>query len=359
MRVTYRLGLLVVTLSLWASALDAQIATCGQAQVTHVMRQLPNYQRAVEVSAATTLPVAFCPLQLQTEAWVDAIAPSYVTIKRSLYSAAVYQARNVPSYGMWHSTAKHFVLTSPNWTDLGRTFAFAVLYEPPSAGNQCEIQASDCPEGYEFMPAQCNCKTLSPILIDTLGDGFRLTSAEDGVEFDLDDNGNPTERVAWTEPDSDDGWLVLDRNDNGQIDSGAELFGSKTPAYADAIDPRTANGFEALLMTEGPTYGGGVPDGIIDARDAIYSRLRVWLDRNHDGKADAGELHSLGSLGIVALGTNYKKVGRRDQHGNEFSLAGEMTVRDARGRLTKRKMYDVYLTVFPSQEIAETSARRW
>jgi hypothetical protein len=346
-----------MALSLWSSALDAQIATCGQPQVTHVMRQMPNYQRAVEVSAATTMPVAFCPLQLQTEAWVDAIAPSYVSIKRALYSAAVYQARNVPTYGMWHSTAKHFVITSPTWTDLGRTFAFAVLYAPPSTGDQCEIQASDCPEGYEFAPAQCNCKTLSPILIDTAGDGFRLTSAEAGVEFDLDADGNPSERVAWTEADSDDGWLVLDRNGNGQIDSGAELFGSKTPAYADAPEPRTANGFDALFMIEGPTYGGGVPDGMIDARDAIYSRLRVWLDINHNGSADPGELHSLSSLGIVSLGTSYKKVGRRDQHGNEFSLAGEMTVRDAHGVLVKRKIYDVYLTVFPSQAMAESGAR--
>ena len=358
MRVTYRLGLLVVTLSFWASGLDAQIPSCGQPQVTHVMRQLPNYQRAVEVSAATTMPIAFCPLQLQTEAWVDALSPSYVSIKRALYSAAVYQARSVPTYGMWHSTAKHWVLTSPSWTDLGRTFAFAVLYAPPSAGNQCEIQASDCPEGYEFMPAQCNCKTLSPILIDTSGDGYRLTGADEGVEFDLDDNGNPGERVAWTEPDSDDGWLVLDRNGNGKIDSGAELFGSKTPAYADAVDPRTMNGFEALLLTEGPSYGRSVADGIIDARDAIYSRLRVWLDRDHNGKADAGELQSLGSLGIVSIGTTYKKVGRRDRHGNEFSLAGEMTVRDAHGRLATRRVYDVYLTVFPSQATADTHARR-
>src|SRR6185295_14248035 len=118
-RVTYRLGLLVVTLSFWASGLDAQIPSCGQPQVTHVMRQLPNYQRAVEVSAATTMPIAFCPLQLQTEAWVDALSPPYVSVKRALYSAAVYQARNVPTYGTWHSTAKHWVLTAPSWTDLG------------------------------------------------------------------------------------------------------------------------------------------------------------------------------------------------------------------------------------------------
>jgi hypothetical protein len=356
-RVIYRLGPLVLMLSLSSSPLFAQIPNCGQPQTSHMMRQQPNYKLGVEVSASTSLPLALCSFQLQTEVWVDGLS-SYVSIKRALYSASVYQARNVPSYGTWHSTAKHWVLTSPSWTDLGRTFANAVVYPPPSADNQCEMQASDCPEGYEYLAYRCDCRTLSPILIDTAGDGYRLTSAEDGVEFDLNDNGVASERVAWTEVDSDDGWLVLDRNSNGQIDSGAELFGSKTPAYADAVDPRTANGFEALLMTEGPSYGGGVADGTIDARDAIYSRLRVWLDRDHNGKADAGELHSLDSLGIVALGTSYKKIGRRDQHGNEFSLVGDVVFRDTHGGSRTRKVYDVYLTVFPAQTTAEATIAR-
>jgi hypothetical protein len=355
--VSYRLTIMGLAVSVNCTPLFAQIPNCGVPTTSHSMRQQPNYKLGVEVSASTSLPLTICSFQLQTEAWVDGLT-SYVSIKRALYTAAVYQARNVPSYGTWHSTAKHWVLTSPSWTDLGRTFAYAVVYPPPSASNQCEIQASDCPEGYEYLASQCDCKTLSPILIDTAGDGYRLTSAEEGVEFDLNDNGVTSERVAWTEPDSDDGWLVLDRNGNGLIDSGAELFGSKTPAYADAVDPRTANGFEALLMTEGPSYGGGVADGIIDARDAIYSRLRVWLDRNHDGKADAGELRSLDSLGIVAMGTGYKKIGRRDQHGNEFSLVGDLVVRDAHGGSRKRKVYDVYLTVFPAQTTAEAAVTR-
>lgn len=354
MPVSYRLVPVVLTLSLTQSSLSAQVPNCGQPSSSHSMRQQPNYQRGVEVSASTSLPLTICNFQLQTEAWVDGLT-TYVSIKRALYTAAVYQARNVPSYGTWHSTAKHFVLTSPSWTDLGRTFASTVVLEPPSAANQCEIQASDCPEGYEYQAWRCDCKTLSPILIDTAGDGYRLSSAEEGVEFDLNDNGTPSERIAWTETDSDDGWLVLDRNGNGQIDSGAELFGSKTPAYADALEPRTANGFDALLMTEGPSYGGGVADGTIDARDAIYSRLRVWLDRDRNGKTDPGELRSLDSLGIVALGTSYKKIGRRDRYGNEFSLVGDILVRDAHGGSKKRTVYDVYLTVFPS--LATTNVR--
>lgn len=344
-------------LSLLSSGAHAQIASCGGTTVSHSMRQTPNYQRSVDVSAATSLPMTYCPLELQTEAWVDALT-SYVSIKRGLYAAAVFQRRNVPSYGFWNSTAKHWLLTKPNWTDLGRTFASTVVYSPPNAENQCEILPGDCPDGYEYQSWRCDCITLSPILIDTAGDGYRLSSAEDGVEFDLNDNGVRNERVAWTEPDSDDGWLVLDRNGNKQIDSGAELFGSRTPAYADATEPKTSNGFDALVMAEGPSYGGGVADGTIDARDAVYRQLRVWLDRNHDGKADPGELRTLDSMGIVALGTAYKKVGKKDQYGNEFSLVGDILFRDAHGGTKKRRMYDVYLTVFPAKPPSSASASR-
>jgi hypothetical protein len=352
--ISYRTGILFVGLTLACGSAHAQIASCGGVTVTHSMRQTPNYKKSVDVSATTALPITFCPIQLQTEVWVNALS-TYVTTKRALYTAAVFQSRNVPSYGLWHSTAKHWLLTTP-WTDLGRTFADAVVYAPPVGLNQCEIQASDCLDGYEFKPASCDCVTLSPILIDTTGDGYRLSRAEDGVEFDLNDNGAANERVAWTEPDSDDGWLVLDRNGNGAIDSGAELFGSKTPAYADAVEPRSANGFEALLLAEGPTYGGGVADGVIDARDAIYSRLRIWFDRNHNGKSEPAELVALETLGIVSIGTDYKKIGRQDAHGNEFSLVGGAIVRDADGVEKKRRVFDVFLTVWPSKTASSVAA---
>ncbi len=347
MPISYRTGILVIGLSLVCGSAHAQIASCGGVTVTHSMRQTPNYKKSVDVSATTALPITFCPFELQTEVWVNALS-TYVTTKRALYTAAVFQSRNVPSYGLWRSTAKHWLLTTP-WIDLGRTFAEAVVYAPPVAENRCEIQASDCLDGYEYQAWRCDCVTLSPILIDTAGDGYELSRAEDGVEFDLNDNGAANERVAWTEPDSDDGWLVLDRNGNGVIDSGAELFGSKTPAYADAVEPRAANGFEALLLAEGPTYGGGLADRVIDGRDAIYSRLRVWRDRNHNGKSEPAELVSLGALGIISIGTDYKKIGRRDAHGNEFSLVGGAIVRDANGVEKKRKIFDVFLTVWPSK----------
>ena len=232
------------------------------------------------------------------------------------------------------------------WTNLGRTFARTVVEQAPSAADLCPITALDCPPGYLYDPGHCNCKTTSPILIDTAGDGYRLTSADAGVQFDLDADGQPLERVAWTEPDSDDAWLVLDRNGNGVVDSGEELFGNRTPAFHSSSEPRAANGFEALLMAEGPSYGGGTADRVIDARDAVFSRLRLWFDRNHDGRTDRGELVSLSAAGIVSVGTQYKEIGRRDRYGNLYKFVGKARVRTPDGQIVERRIYDVYLTVW-------------
>ena len=138
---------------------------------------------------------------------------------------------------------------------------------------------------------------------------------------------------------------MLDRNNNGRIDSGEELFGSRTPAYAESVDPRTENGFDALLMLEGPGYGGGTPDRIIDARDTAYSRLRLWFDRDRNGVSEPGELVPLAEAGVLAISSQYKENARRDAYGNKFSLMGKALFRGEPGQQISRNVYDVYLTV--------------
>jgi hypothetical protein len=324
-------------------AARAQLS-CGSTSTSHSMRQTPGYLRSVDVSASTSRPINICPLQVQTEAWVDGL-PTYVNIKTDAYTAAVSFTRPVPSYGTWHSTAKHWLIwfLTGTWVNLGNTYQQAQVVS--GSASTCWLTAADCPEGYEFKPFSCQCVTLSPILVDTAGDGYRLTRAADGAVFDLDANGIVAEQIAWTEADSDDGWLVLDRNGNGRVDSGAELFGSRTPAYADQAQPLTEHGFDALLLLEGPSYGPSRVDRVIDARDTVYSRLRIWLDRNRNGVSEADELVPLADAGILAISTEYKENARRDQFGNKFSLMGKMLVQGPEGQQVWRNIYDVYLTV--------------
>jgi hypothetical protein len=74
----------------------------------------------------------------------------------------------------------------------------------------------------------CKCRNMTPIILSLSNNDVRLTDVPDGVKFDLDADG-VLDSIAWTERDAADGFLVLDRNHNGKIDDGTELFGDATP----------------------------------------------------------------------------------------------------------------------------------
>jgi hypothetical protein len=166
------------------------------------------------------------------------------------------------------------------------------------------------------------------------GDGFELSSVEDGVWFDLVGDGR-IQKWSWTAAGSDDGFLALDRNGNGTIDDGTELFGSVTP-QPKAPSP---NGFLALAVYDKPENGGN-DDGFIDAQDAIYPKLLIWVDKNHDGISQPDELHTLSELGIGRIDLQYQVKPKTDQYGNEFYLRGR--VWDLKGFRGGRWAWDVY-----------------
>lgn len=172
-----------------------------------------------------------------------------------------------------------------------------------------------------------------PILIETGSGGFRLTDLDGGVRFDLDADGS-AERVSWTLPGTGNAWLALDRNGNGVIDDGSELFGEAAPQPAS--DER--NGFAALAVFDHPAHGGD-GDGSITERDAVYADLLLWLDRNHDGVSDPTEIQGLAEAGIVAIELDYVTSRRRDRHGNEFRYAARVWL-DSNGR---SQAVDVFL----------------
>ncbi len=93
----------------------------------------------------------------------------------------------------------------------------------------CPEDRPQCQNGYIWKDASCSCQPAqnSPVLVDISGNGFNLTNVSGGVNFDLDRDG-ATERLSWTTANSDDAWLALDRNRNGLIDDGQELFGNFT-----------------------------------------------------------------------------------------------------------------------------------
>ncbi len=188
-------------------------------------------------------------------------------------------------------------------------------------------------------------RVTSPLVLDLKGDGFKYTSAEGGVMFDLDNDGN-IEQTAWTEPQSefDNAFLVLDKNNNGQVDNGGELFGDQNGAE---------NGFLELAKYD----ANG--DGVINADDEIFNQLLLWVDFNKNGKVDytngtTEELKTLPEAGVTELSVSFEivkdKKGNilKDAFGNITGFIGsfKMMIEDAAGKLVEvvRTMMDVFFT---------------
>ncbi|WP_303799673.1 calcium-binding protein, partial [Ruminococcus flavefaciens] len=153
--------------------------------------------------------------------------------------------------------------------------------------------------GEEFDNAGNAQPPRDPLAIDLGAKGIELTSLDDGVNFDLDNN-EFKEQTAWI--GKEDGFLVYDLNDDDEVNNGSELFGDQ---MANPDGGNFADGFSALAYYDKDKDGKA--DGKIDENDMIFKdkRFKAWIDENGNGKTEKGELKPLKELGIVSISLDH------------------------------------------------------
>jgi len=175
----------------------------------------------------------------------------------------------------------------------------------------------------------CQSSAESTPLVFSFDGGAVQFSNPAGV-FGLD----PTHSVATDWPSAVTPWLALDRNGDGNIADGGELFGSAT-MLSDGTFAK--NGFQALAELDDNH------DGVIDARDHAFDKLVLWSDRNQDRTSDPSELVSLRAAGIESISLDYGSLRHCDLRGNCEVESARFVFRGERGEQREGRVIDVHL----------------
>jgi len=191
--------------------------------------------------------------------------------------------------------------------------ALGVSGGQPGGGNGATASAVQLEFSFEFSARFSSTTAVvqqgDPIVFDLDDDGIELSSYKQGAHFDLIGSGR-AQQVAFVQ--GGDAFLALDRNGDGQINSGKELFGEQHGAR---------NGYEELRRFDSNR------DGVIDQKDPVFSELRLFRD-NGNGITEAGELLSLNEAGIESIQLDYREVSQSAAGGNRITQIGTYTRSD-------------------------------
>lgn len=144
---------------------------------------------------------------------------------------------------------------------------------------------------------------------------------------------NPSQlKSYWPEAGAPGYFLALDKNKDGKINDGTELFGSR---------PDQKNGFEDLKSLDGNK------DGVLDSKDKLFSALKLWQDRNGNGKTEKGELIPLKNKNIVSISLKYEVFVENYGGRAEARERSQFTYKDDKGKMKTGDVIDIWFTAAP------------
>lgn len=179
----------------------------------------------------------------------------------------------------------------------------------------------------------------SPLYVDMRKDSSEfdiLSAPEDGVMFDIaGENAKPQAhqkyQISWFEKGRFA--LLALPNEEGQVLGINELFGDNTKGPDGKF---SENGFLSLAKYD---LNG---DGVISKEDAVFSKLRLWFDRDRNGVSQASELVSMKEAKIEAFDLKYdKNFYEVDQYGNEIKF--KSVVKFKNGKL--KPVFDLWFII--------------
>jgi len=300
---TRKLELLLRTLEKFNDRLQTDAASFAR-NFERALRQILESRRAAPQLAASAL----APAQTLAVAQAQAAQASQASQASFVFEIEVTQSQDIQAAVAQLSDQG----VNVQWVRVQQSSTFRLRIE---IGGQQQPRQSE------------------PLMLDLNGDGVKLTGYQDGVSFDINADGAP-ERVAFAA--GGDAALAMDRNGDGQITSGKELFGDQNGA---------ANGFEELAKLD---ENG---DGVIDRRDSAYQSLGVIRDANRDGRLDPSEFMSLAKAGIESISLATSLL--REDDGNGNTLAERGTFRWSDGR--QGAAVDAWLGYVPGQRVNQTA----
>ncbi|MEO5340940.1 MAG: putative Ig domain-containing protein [Magnetococcus sp. MYC-9] len=172
---------------------------------------------------------------------------------------------------------------------------------------------------------------VDPLVLDLDGDGLHLTAPSVGPRFDMNGDGH-AEPTGWI--GARDGLLVLDQDGDGQIQDIREVVSEWSAAHV-------SSSLAALATLDSNR------NGWVEADDARFGQLRVWVDQNQDGVSAPTELHTLSQLGMTFLGLQLDPGAATVMQGNRVSGSAQVVYADGH----TGSMFEVALAVAtPLQE---------